>query len=269
MLKKILLGTFLVSLLSTSLILMADDQSLTGKEIVVLAKNSNHLDKSIVWAKMTVLDKGKEIESRMIIQKTIYINGKQKMLARFMDGLKRNVTSLSVEREENEDNLQYVFVPGVGRPRQVDASEKQNEFEDTDFSYEEMGSAKIEDYQYKREKDEKIKISGEEFDCYFITALHKNSEAKFPKKKIWIDKKTMIPVQMKIYGKDQKLKKIMVSLKIKEVKKGIFTPQFIYIKNMESNHETKNILTKIVIDSSDIKESDFTQQNMAKPWKEN
>lgn len=244
------------------------DDNLTGKQIAQKVKDANKSNNRIAWATLTVIENGKAIESRSLITKTFRKDNKDRAIFRFMNGLKRDVSFLSIEREEGQNNLQYVYVPGVGRPRQVDSSEKQNDFEDTDFTNEDLGGRKIEDYDYERLKDANVKVGGQSFDCYVLISNNKNKDSKYPKYKTWIEKKTMIPVQIKAYGKDGKLKREGVSAQIKEIKKGIFMPFFLYAKDVERKHETKMVVSKVKIDTADVRENLFTPANMNKAWQE-
>lgn len=262
------LSMILAALLMIPCGLLSAQDNLTGKQIAQKAKDANKTQNKIVWAKLTVIENGKEIETRNVITKTFRKDNKDKSVLRFMNGLKRDVSFLTIEREENQNNIQYVYVPGVGRPRQIDSSEKQNDFEDTDLTNEDLGGRKIEDYNYERLKDASLKIGGESYDCYVIISNNKNKDAKYPKVKGWIDKKTLIPVQYKNYGKDGKIKREGIASQIKEVKKGIFMPFFMYARSVETKHETKMMITQIKLDTPDVQENIFTSANMNKAWKE-
>jgi len=248
--------------------LASAQDNLSGKDIARKVKDANKTKNGIIWAKLTVIENGKEIETRNIITKTFRKDNKTKAIFRFMNGLKRDVSFLTIEREENQNNIQYVYVPGVGRPRQIDSSEKQNDFEDTDFTNEDLGGRKIEDYNYERLKDATIKSGGESYDCYVIISTNKNPDVKYPKAKQWIDKKSLLPVQFKTYGKDGKVKREGIGAQIKEVKKGIFMPFFIYAKDVERKHETRMVTVNYKLDTADVQENIFTSANMNKAWKE-
>ncbi|PKL14910.1 MAG: hypothetical protein CVV50_01920, partial [Spirochaetae bacterium HGW-Spirochaetae-6] len=218
--------------------------------------------------KLSVLDKGSVLETRNMINKMYWEKGKEKTLVRFLDGLKRNVTFYSEEKNDRDDNIQYIFIPGVGRPRQISSSEKQNDFEDTDMTNEDMGGRKVYDYRYERQKDASLKIGDETYQSYVLIAESKNKDARFPKIKFWIDQKSMIPVRANMYGRDQKLKRIGLAAKVKEFKPGIFMAQYMYVKDLEKNHETKMQAEKVVWDTPSLSANQFTPSNLSKPWSE-
>ena len=244
------------------------NDGLSGKKIAQMAKDANKSRNRIVWSKMEIFDNGKKVESRRMINKFYWKGGKERIVVRFMNGLKRNVTFLSVEKNPKKDNIQYIYLPGVGRPRQISSAEKQNDFEDTDMTNEDIGGRKVNDYNYKRLKDRNIKIGKEKFQCYVIIAKHKNQSVRFPKFRFWIDKKTLVPVKVKVYGKDKRLKRVGFSALVKELKKGVYMPHYMYMKDLERNHETKMMALKVKIDTPSLKRRQFSPSNLSKPWKE-
>jgi len=261
-----LLAVFMGSLVFTGSKTFADE--LSGYDIALKVKNANKSTKRIVWSKLTVKEKGKVVEQRTLVLKTFRKDNKDKALFRFTSGLKRDVTMLSIEQEEGKDNIQYVYTPGVGRPRQIDSSEKQNNFEDTDFTNEDLGARKIEDYTYKRLGDETLKIGKQSFTCFVVVSENKNPNAKYPKYKTWIDQQSLVPVKIESYGKDGTMKKTGVSAAVKEVKPGIFMSYYVYAKDLETGHESIMTVTNVVMDPSDLSENLFEPANMSKPWKE-
>ncbi len=264
--KKHIILLTLLSLLFPILTMAKD--GLSGRDIAVKAKNANKSKNRIVWAELSVLDNGKLIETRKMINKMIWKKGGDRTIFRFINGLKRNVTFLSIEKGDNKDNLQYIYLPGVGRPRQISSTEKQNDFEDTDMTMEDMGGRKINDYTYKRLKDKTIKIGKETFETYVLIAKNKNKNARFPKYKFYVDKKSLIPVKAKIYGKDQKLKRIGIAANIRELNKGVYMAHYMYSKDLETNHETKMIALKSRLDTKNVKSNLFKPANLNKPWRE-
>jgi len=258
--KKIV--TLVVTIL-TPLILMGENY--TGRQIAEMAKDANKSKSRIVTAELTVMENGKEIETRGIGLRTYRENNLDRVLFRFTSGLKRDVTFLSIEQSGDKDNIQYIYIPNVGRPRQISISEKQNDFEDTVFTNEDLGGKKLDDYNYNRLQDQEVKNGSETFNCYVIEALSKDSNARFPKIKMWIDKNTLIPVRYQSFGKDGKVVRMGISANIKEIKKGIYMPFFVQAKDIETKRETKMTVKNVVVDP-EVNKNMFNPQNMSKPW---
>ncbi|HOJ50116.1 MAG TPA: outer membrane lipoprotein-sorting protein [Spirochaetota bacterium] len=244
--------------------LIAND-NYTGRQIAEMAKDANKSKSRIVEAELTVIENGKEIETRSIGIRTLRENNLDKVLFRFTSGLKRDVTFLSLEQPGDKDNIQYIYIPNVGRPRQIASSEKQNDFEDTVFTNEDLGGRKIDDYNYNRLPDQEVKNGNETFQCYVIEATSKDKNAKFPKIKMWIDKATLLPVRYQSFGKDGKPVRIGISANVKEIKKGIYMPYFVNAKDLETKRETKMVVKNVIVDPN-INPTMFNPQNIHKPW---
>lgn len=240
-------------------------ENYTGRQIAEMAKDANKSKSRIVTAELTVMENGKEIETRGIGLRTYRENNLDRVLFRFTSGLKRDVTFLSIEQPGDKDNIQYIYIPNVGRPRQISSSEKQNDFEDTVFINEDLGGKKLDDYNYNRLQDQEVKNGSETFNCYVIEALSKDSNARFPKIKMWIDKNTLIPVRYQSFGKDGKVVRMGISANIKEIKKGIYMPFFVQAKDIETKRETKMTVKNVVVDP-EVNKNMFNPQNMSKPW---
>ena len=264
--KNLITFSLLLTIISAATLFGADAQS--GRKIAETVQDANKTTNRVVWAQLSVFDNGKKLETRRLIMKTFRKDGRDRGMARFMDGLKRGVTTFTIEQGDNEDNTQYIFVPGVGRPRQIASSEKQNDFEDTDLTNEDMGGRKINDYNYTLSKESTVKIGSESFDCYVLLSTHKNPDARFPRYRSWIDKKSLIPVRVAVYGKDGKLRRQMVAAHIKEVAKGVFMPFYTEVKDLERKHETKIVVQQVKIDEPSLRFEFFTAANMSSPWKE-
>jgi hypothetical protein len=66
---------------------------------------------------------------------------------RFIDSMKRGLTFLTIETHGPDIN-QYLYAPAIGRPRRIASQDRQNNFEDTDLTYEDLGGLKLDDYTY-------------------------------------------------------------------------------------------------------------------------
>lgn len=156
-----------------------------------------------------------------------------KGIFRFTDSSYSGTTMLTLERS-GQDNLQYLYLPSVGSPRQIESSDREKNFVDTDFSNEDLGGSKISDYTYKRLPDQKYR----DYDCYVIERTPKNKSSKYSKHVVIIDKGTMIPVNVQFYGKSGRVIKTMNAGQIKKISGRISLPMYIEIIDLEKRHQT-------------------------------
>lgn len=247
-----------------------DTTKLTGREIIDIMDRYNDAFTEVVNFKLEVKQNGKLLDERQgIIRSLKFKKGDEilgKSIFRFTTSVKRGVTFLSIEAPGSSDNEQYLYLPSLKRPRRLAVTERQNDFEDTDLTNEDLGGKKIDDYTYeKKEKDEVV----DGIECFSVIARAKKVDARFPKKKILVSKKYFLPVQVQYYDKDGKLDRALKFTDITEFKSTankrgfINMPLGIYAKNMKTNHETLIIInkTEVKIDTS-LKESDFVSERM-------
>lgn len=274
--------TFLLSLLSSVSYgfmispekLPEDLSKISAQEIVELMQEYNSTYTAKTGFTQQIRSGGKVIDNRNGVIKSIKYKagGKilDKTLFRFTTSVKRGVTFLSIEREGDKDNDQYLYIPALKRPRKLASTEKQNDFEDTDFTNEDLGGLTVTDYTYKKKRKLKS-IDG--IECIVIIAKAKDKGARFPKKKIYVSRKHLLPIQVQYYDRDKKVDRILKASDIKEFKvktnkRGvIYLATTLYAKNLKSNHET---ILKIPSDQIELElvlsESDFTSSRMNLGW---
>ncbi|ADK86175.1 hypothetical protein Deba_2821 [Desulfarculus baarsii DSM 2075] len=215
----------------------------------------------ISFAVMTLKSGESVSDTRKIIIKQKTYGDVQRLLFRFIDSLKRGTTFLTIEHKD-ADNEQYLYIPSMGRPRQVATADRQNDFEDTDFTNEELGGRKIDDYTYLRRKDAKLR----EVNTYVIVATAKDSGARYPKYVAWIDQQSLVPLQVKVYNKDNKLQKVLVAGDVRKVG-GIYLPFTTVGKDLLRDHSTIVSVKEAKTDTG-LDELLFDKEKMGDAWSE-
>ncbi|HPQ52040.1 MAG TPA: outer membrane lipoprotein-sorting protein, partial [Spirochaetota bacterium] len=147
-------------------------QELSGRDIALKVHNSNKSTTGIVLKGQMNLKnlKNGSSESRRVVALSVRNGGLSKSLFRFTDSSYSGTTFLTLERS-GRDNLQYLYLRSVGSPRQVEGSDREDYFVDTDLSNEDLGGSRVDDYNYKRLPDKNI--GGK--DCYVLERYPKNS----------------------------------------------------------------------------------------------
>jgi len=209
--------------------------NLSGEEIAKKVHSSNRSSSGIVLKgqiTMKNMENGKS-ESRKAIVMTVTRSGNTQALIRFTDSSYSGTTMLTIERE-GKDNLQYLYLPSVGSARQIEGSDRENNFVDTDFSNEDLGGSRIADYTYKRLADQKIGGS----DCYVIERYPKNGSSKYSKHVVVIDKATPIPISVQFYARSGRLVKTMRAGQIKNIGNNINIPTYLEVTDIEKKRQT-------------------------------
>ena len=234
-----------------------------GRLIAEIADDINRPEKDLIIRAVMTLKSGEEVmDTRQVMLKEWTAEGGlSRALFRFMDSLKRGVTFLTIETD-GPDNDQYLYLPSLGRARKIATQDHQNDFEDTDFTNEDLGGRKVDDYLYQRRDDETV--GGRT--CYKIMARAKDRDARFPKHTTWLDRETFVPVQIKAYGRDNQLERVIVAGKIQKVG-NIHIPFKTVAKNMKRNHLTILDVSRAEANVG-LDPLDFRKENMGETWNE-
>jgi hypothetical protein len=233
-----------------------------GRRIFDIADDFNQPERDLViYTRMTLKSGDAISDTRKVIIKERIDNDLSRIVFRFTDSLKRGLTFLTIETH-GENNDQYLYVPAIGRPRQIASQDRQNNFEDTDFTNEDLGGIKLDDYTYRRGSD--TTLAGRA--CYKVTAAAKADGARFPKRITWFDQETFIPLQMKIYNRDNKLQRVVVAGDVRPVG-AIHLPFKTVAKDLLENHTTILEVVRAEVDSG-VDPLDFDKEKLGAAWKE-
>jgi outer membrane lipoprotein-sorting protein len=241
----------------------SSQDNLTGEEIVKKAHAANRSASGILLkGQLAMKDMGTgSSESRKAVVMTITKGGLTQALIRFTDSSYSGTTMLTIERE-GRDNLQYLYLPSVGSPRQIEGSDRENNFVDTDFSNEDLGGSRISDYTYKRLADQKNGAN----DCYVVEKYPKNSASKYSKHVVLIDRATLVPFGAQFYGKSGRVIKTMRAGQIKNIGSGINIPMNLEITDLQKKRQT--VLSVDLAQEKALNQGYFNRNRMSAKWAE-
>ena len=257
--KKIALS--LAIILFCSLASRAED--LTGKQIAETAEKKNQSAIGLVSQGTIVLEdlKNSKTETRSFTLLGLSKNGLRNAAFRFTDSRYKDTTFLTMEKSGG-DKLQYIYLKSVGSPRQVESSDKEKNFVDTDMSYEDMGGSKTADYDYKRLDDRQVNNR----ECYVIEKYPKNKSSRFQKHLILIDREYWVPVAAKFYSTDGRVVKTLAAEDVRQIAGGIYLPFSITVTDIAEQHRTLIKLKKA--EEKPLNQGYFNKNRMNKSWAE-
>jgi len=200
-------------------------------------------------------------ESRSMILLAFDKDGLANGVFRFTDSSYRGTTMLTVERK-GQENLQYLYLPSVGSPRQIEGSDREKNFVDTDFSNEDLGGSRISDYTYNRLPDRKAGT----YDCYMIERFPKNKSSKYSKHVVTIDKATMIPIDVQFYAKSGRVVKTMRASNIRQIGGNVRVPMNLQIVDIEKRHQT--VIDISVAQEKNVNRGYFNKNRLNMQWAE-
>ncbi len=169
------------------------------------------------------------------------------------------------KENDGEDDDQWIYLPDLGRVRRISGGQGGDSFMGSDFTYDDMKSREIDDFEYQLLAEEEF--NG--YQCYVVEATPKNpAEEQYAKTISWVTKKHDIPVKVEMYDKDsgELYKEMRVESEIKKVD-DIWTVFTTVMKNLDSGHKT-NLYVKerngnyLLEYNTKIDNRRFTQQHL-------
>jgi len=238
-------------------------KDLTGRDIAKLVDAANQSKKGLVIKGTMILKylKSKNIEQRKYCMLSTKVNNLKRTLFRFESSSYKGTTFLTIEKP-GKKKIQYLYLKSIGSPRQVESSDKENNFIDTDIANEDLGGININDYNYKRLPDRKIGDTA----CYVIERYPKSKSSKYKKHTVIIDKKKLVPIAVKAYSKEGRLVKTIRSSNIRKIGNNIFYPFETIITDIQKKHQT---IVKIEsAKEKTVNRGYFNKNRMNRRWNE-
>jgi len=257
--KKLLIILLTLSILPIS----TYAKNLTGRDIAKMVDTANQSEMGLVIKGSMILKDltSRDIEKRKYCNLSTKVNGLTRTLFRFESSSYKGTTFLTIEKP-NKKNIQYLYLKSIGSPRQVESSDKENNFLDTDIANEDLGGVNINEYNYKRLPDRKIG----DIDCYVIEQYPKSKSSKYQKHTIIVDKKRLTPIAVKAYNKGGRLVKTIRENDIRKIGKNIFYPFEMIITDIQKKHQT--IVKLESAKEKIINRGYFNKNRMNRSWTE-
>lgn len=234
-------------------------KEITGRNIMEKVDNRYTGDDQIAEMTMTLIKSSgrKRVRKVKVWQKDY---GKSdKSLMRFLEPADVRGTGFLVWEHEAKDDDQWLYLPAFKKVRRISTKEKEKSFMGTDFSYEDIGSHDLNDYNYTLLRSETFNDQ----DCYVIESVPKPEKKKSYSKIIsWIRKDIFIAIRIDFYDKKGEFLKKLHAFNIGKID-GIWTTKRMEMENVQKKHitvlEFENIKYNI-----GLKNNIFTERNLTK-----
>lgn len=227
-------------------------QDLTAKEIMNKNFLSSRISDMSIKNKLTLYNAAGETRIRVTngfwkLQKN---NIDYSRMIRFVEPADVKGTGvLTLEHSDGDDDV-WIYLPALKKSRRIVSSEKSSSFMGTEFSYADILSLKIDDYNYKLLKSEKYNDT----ECYVIESVPVSTKIKdetgYGKKISWIGKDNFVENKIDFYDKANNLLKTLTATEITEVDKK--NHKWLSLKKEMLNHQTNR---KTLMEMQDVKVS--------------
>lgn len=142
----------------------------------------------------------------------------------------------------SEDQM-YLYLPAMNKIRMIQGSMKEENFQGTDFTYEEMAG-----HNYKQHYNAKLI---EETEKTYVLELTKkpSSDRKYDKAIMTVDKNTFIPTKLELYKKDKK-EKVLEMYNIEKIEGKYWFPLGMKMTDLNRKHFTEIKVLEIKVDQN-------------------
>ena len=177
-----------------------------------------------------------------------------------LPALIKGTSLLSITRAGQADET-WLYLPALGKPKRITASERGGSFMGSDFSYQDMGTVRPQDYTSKLLRTEKF--GGEE--VYVIESVPRTEEIKkasgFSKQIWWIRTSNFTRAKAEFYDLAKKVAKVQLASKPVEVKGGAWFNTMMEMSNMGAGSKTEVQFSDVRVNTG-VKDEFFTVENM-------
>lgn len=148
------------------------------------------------------------------------------------------VSYLSFDYPDNpdgsvKDSDSWLYLPAMKKVRRVSGSNKDDDFQGTDFTYDDIGDRSL--------GKDTFAILGEETvngaSCWILEYKAKDSSAKISRRVLWIDKSNYVVQKGEHYDRSGNLKKKLFCENISKID-GYWVIQKMTMENVQTGHKT-------------------------------
>lgn len=147
----------------------------------------------------------------------------------------QNTRFLTKENQDRDDD-QWIYLPSLNRVRRIAASESDSSFMGSEFTYHDLESRELEDYNYQYLRRETF--NGH--DCYVVEGRSKEGvDSPYHHTVSWVtvDEDINTVLKVEIYSSEEDVLKIMTVEELSQVD-GYWVPQVLTMSNLQNNRST-------------------------------
>lgn len=150
---------------------------------------------------------------------------------------------LVVENEERDDD-QWIYLPALDRVRRIAASEGDQSFMGTDFTYDDLETREVEEDTHELLREDTF--AGRE--VYVVESVPKDpASSQYSRRLQWVAKDIWVPLKVEFYDKSEEHQKTLTVEQLEQVQ-GIWTPMVSVMENVQSGHSTRLEVQRIRYD---------------------
>ncbi|UTC61751.1 outer membrane lipoprotein-sorting protein [Treponema sp. OMZ 787] len=209
-------------------------QELTGRDIMQKASNREKAVTDSFKMRMTLINSnGKKRVREVTAYSKDYGNEEKTVMVFLLPADVKGTGYLAYSYDDTSKNDdRWLYIPALKKAKRISGSSSQDDFMGTEFTYEDMGSRKVDDYKHSLLGEEKIDSK----DCWKIESVpvKKSMYSKFIS---WIDKESLLNVKAEFYDEQGEILKVLTVSGI-EKKDGFWTGNKMEMNNLQKKRKT-------------------------------
>ncbi len=215
--------------------------ALTGRDVIVKWKEVRDCagkDATSTFRMQLASKRGEQVTRTIVSYHKRYGADQSKSLVFFREPEDIAGTGLLVWSDGGSDQ-QWLYLPDLGRVRQIAASARGESFMGTDFNYSDLADTDVDERTHEL-------LGEEEFEgqpVYKLESVPKESDI-YRKVVSWVNRETFLPVRIEYYDTAGALLKTGSFRDVRLVS-GVPTPFAIAMENVQTGHSTKLSLLEI------------------------
>ncbi|MEL6478096.1 MAG: efflux RND transporter permease subunit [Pseudomonadota bacterium] len=163
---------------------------------------------------------------------------------------------------EPEDDDQWLYLPAVKRTKRISSSNRTGKFVSSEFSYEDLGSQELGDYDYKYLRDEPCPTDTS-LNCFVVERTPLNPKSGYSRQIGWTDDIEYRLHQVEFYNRRGDLEKILTQTGFQQYEGQYWRPGLMRMSNKQTGKETDLIWSAYDF-TADLAERDFDQSRLQK-----
>ncbi len=161
---------------------------------------------------------------------------------------------------EPKDDDQWLYLPAVKRVKRISSSNRTGKFVSSEFSYEDLGSQEVDDYDYKWLRDEACP-GAPSLTCHVVESYPRNPKSGYSKRIGWVGPEEYRQWQVEFYNRRGDLEKRLTYEGYTEYAGRYWRADKFKMVNLQTGKETDLLFTNYDFEAS-LDLADFDQSRL-------
>lgn len=209
-------------------------QELTGKEIMQKVDKREKAATDSFTMRMTLTNSsGKQRVREVTAYSKDYGSEEKTVMVFLLPADVKGVGYLSFSYDDaSKSDDRWLYMPALKKAKRISGSSSQDYFMGTEFTYDDMGDRKVDDYKHSLLGEEKIDSK----DCWKIESVPVK-KSMYSKYISWIDKESLLNLKAEFYDEQGSILKVLTVSGI-EKKEGFWTANKMEMNNLQKKRST-------------------------------